>query len=64
MLVYLHQSGIDCDLGGRQSGGSNELESRISWRIVGIRALKVRGDEDLPNKFPGQPEERFFKVIV
>jgi len=66
LFVHLHQSWINCDLGGCQGGGGNELEGRVSLivKMGSIFTSRVRGNEDLPNKFPRQPEERFFEVVV
>jgi hypothetical protein len=60
---------VDLDLGGTQSGSSDEVELGVTVTEKPKHTLVITSSSILfhmyvPNKLPGQPQERLFEVVV
>jgi hypothetical protein len=64
LLVLLHLRGVDLDLGGLQSGGSNELQRRVTGDTISHRYLPWLRHDNLPDQLPCEPQERLLEVVV
>lgn len=66
LLVLLHLSGVDLNLGGLQCGSSDEFQRRVTDCTACYQHAKEQTIPRMnsPDQLPGEPEERLLEVVV